>query len=67
MEDWNSMEFNGNLNTNSSIKNRSFWKTIKLLLADKTKKFSRITLIENKNIVSEEMPTSCQQTKNLNS
>ena len=43
-----------NLNTNILTKNRTFWKTVKLLLADKTTKLSRITLIEDENIISED-------------
>lgn len=44
-------EFNGNPNTNILTKNRTFWKTAKLFLAGKTKKFSRKTLIEKENII----------------
>ena len=40
-------EFYGNLNTNILTENRTFWKTVKPFLADKTKTFFRITLIED--------------------
>ena len=46
-----------NLNTNILTKTRTFWKTVKLLLADKTTKLSRITLIEDENIISEDNET----------
>ena len=44
----------GNLNTKILTENRTFWKTVKLFLADKTKKLSRITLKEDENIISED-------------
>ena len=46
-------EFYGNLNTKILTENRTFWKTVKLFLADKTKKLSRITLKDDENIISE--------------
>ena len=61
-------EFYGNINTNILTENRIFWKTVKSFLVDKTKKFSRITLIEKEGITSEDMKMGklCQETKNLN-
>ena len=47
-------EFYGNLNTKILTENRTFWKTVKLFLGDKTKKLSRITLKEDENIISED-------------
>ena len=43
-----------NLNTNISTKERTFWKTVKPFLADKTTKLYGITLIEDENIISED-------------
>ena len=37
--------FHSNLNTNILTENRTFWKTVKSFLTDKTNKISRITLI----------------------
>ena len=48
-------EFYGNLNTNVLTENRSFWKTVKPFLSEKSKKASKITLIEKEKIVSEEI------------
>ena len=47
-------EFYGNLNTNVLTENRTFWKTVKPFLSEKSKKASKITLIENEKIVSED-------------
>ena len=44
----------GSLNTNILTKTRIFWKTVTPFLSDKTKIFSRITLIEDENIISED-------------
>ena len=41
-----------NLNTNVLTKNRTFWKTVRPFLTDKTNKTSRITLIEEERIIS---------------
>ena len=48
------LEFYCNLNTKILIKNKTFQKTVKPFLADKTKKLSRIILIEDENIISED-------------
>ena len=45
-------EFYGNLNTNVLTENRTFWKTVKPFLSEKSKKSCKITLIENEKIVS---------------
>ena len=39
---------------NISSENRTFWKTVKLFLAEKYNKFSNITLIEDNQIFSQE-------------
>ena len=46
-------EFYGNLNTSVLTENRTFWKTAKLFLAEKSKKISKITLIENNQVISQ--------------
>ena len=45
-------EFYGNLNTNALTENKTFCKTVKLILAGKTKKVFKITLIEDNQIIS---------------
>ena len=42
-------KFYGNLNTSVLTDNRTFWKTIKPFLAEKSKKISKITLKELRN------------------
>ena len=45
-------QFYSNLNTNVLTENRTFWKTVKHFLTDKTNKTSRITLIEEERVIS---------------
>ena len=47
-------EFYGNLNTNILSENRTFWKTVKPFLSEKSQKTSKITLIENEEIISDD-------------
>ena len=47
-------QFYGNLNTNILTENRTFWKTVKSFLTDKTNKTSRITLIEKERVISQD-------------
>ena len=58
-------EFYGNINTNILTENRIFWKTVKSFLVDKTKKFSRVTLIEKEGITSEDMKMWKLSTQNM--
>ena len=46
--------FYSNLNTNILTENRTFWKTVKPFLTDKTNKTSRITLIEEERVISQD-------------
>ena len=46
-------EFYGNLNANVLTENRTFWKTVKPFLAEKSKKVSKTTLIEDNQIISQ--------------
>ena len=48
-------EFCGILETNVLTESRAFWKTIKPFLADKTNATSRITLTEDKKIISQDI------------
>ena len=48
-------EFYSNLNTNILTENKTFWKTVKPFLADKTNKTSRITLIEDEKTISQDI------------
>ena len=48
-------EFYSNLNTDILTENKTFWKTVKPFLADKTNKTSRITLIEDKKTISQDI------------
>ena len=45
--------FNTNVNTNILTESRTFWKTVKPFLTDKTSKISRITLLEEKKVISQ--------------
>ena len=47
-------EFYDNLNTTVLTENKTFWKTVKLFLTEKSKKVSKITLIENSQIISQD-------------
>ena len=47
-------QFYSNLNTNILAENRTFWKTVKPFLTDKTNKTSRITLIEEERVISQD-------------
>ena len=47
-------QFYSNLNTNILTENRTFWKTVKPFLKDKTNKTSRITLIEEERVISQD-------------
>ena len=47
-------QFYSNLNTNILTENRTFWKIVKHFLADKTNKTSRITLIEEEKVISQD-------------
>ena len=47
-------QFYSNLNTNILTENRTFWKTAKPFLTDKTQKTSRITLIEEERVISQD-------------
>ena len=47
-------EFYGYLNTSILTENRTFWKTVKPFLAEKSKKVSKITLIEDNQIISQD-------------
>ena len=47
-------QFYSFLNNNVLTENRTFWKTVKSFLADKTNKTSRITLIEEESIISKD-------------
>ena len=42
------------LDTNTLTDNSTFWKTVKPFVADKTKRFSRIVLEKDENIISED-------------
>ena len=42
-----------NLNEKDITDNKKFWQTVKPLLSEKTKSSEKITLIENKNLVSD--------------
>ena len=44
-------QFYSNLNTNISTEYRTFWKTVKPFLTDKTNKISRITLIDKERVI----------------
>ena len=46
--------FYSNLNASILTENRTFWKTIKPFLAEKSKKLSKITLIEGNQIISQD-------------
>ena len=46
-------QFHSNLNTNVLTENRTFWKTVKPFLADKTDKTSRRTLIVEERLISQ--------------
>ena len=46
-------EFYSNLNTNVLTENRTFWKTVKPFLAEKSKKVPKITLIDDNQIISQ--------------
>ena len=43
-----------NFTTNILTENRTFWKTVKPFLTDKTNKTSRITLIEEEKVISQD-------------
>ena len=47
-------EFYGNFNTSVLTENRTFWKTDKPFLAEKSKKVSKTTLIEDNQIISQD-------------
>ena len=47
-------QFYGNLNTNIFTKNKIFWKTVKPFLTNKTNKTSRVTLIEEERVISQD-------------
>ena len=47
-------QFYSNLNTNILTENRIFWKTVKLFLTVKTNRTSRITLIEEEKVISQD-------------
>ena len=47
-------QFYSNLNTNIMAENRTFWKTAKPLLTDKPNKTSRITLIAEERVISQD-------------
>ena len=47
-------EFYGNLNTRDLTENETFWKTVKPFLPEKSKKVSKITLIEDNQIISQD-------------
>ena len=47
-------EFYGNLNTSVLTENRTFWKTVKPFLAEKSKKVFKITLIEDNQVISQD-------------
>ena len=47
-------EFHGNLNTSVLTENSTFWKTFKPFLAEKSKKVSKITFIEDNQIISQD-------------
>ena len=47
-------EFYGNLNTSVLTENRTFWKTVKPFLSEKSKKVSKTTLIEDNQIISQD-------------
>ena len=47
-------EFDGNLNINVLTQNKTFWKTVKPFLTEKSKKVSKITLIEDNQIILED-------------
>ena len=47
-------EFYGNLNTSVLTENKTFWKTVKPFLTKKSKKVSKITLIEDNQIISQD-------------
>ena len=47
-------QFYDNLNTSVLTENRTFWKTVKPFLAEKSKKVSKITLIEDNQIISQD-------------
>ena len=48
-------EFYSNFNTNILTENKTFWKTVKPFLADKTNKTSRITLIEDEKTICQDI------------
>ena len=47
-------QFYSNLNTNILTENRTFWKTVKPFLTDKTNNTSRITSIEEERVISQD-------------
>ena len=47
-------QFYSNLNTNIMAENRTFWKAVKRLLTDKPNKISRITLIVEERVISQD-------------
>ena len=47
-------EFYDNLNTSVLTENKTFWKTVKPFLTEKSKKVSKITLIEDNQIISQD-------------
>ena len=47
-------QFYSILNTNNLTESRTFWKTVKPFLTDKTNKTSRITLIEEERVISQD-------------
>ena len=46
--------FCGNLNTSILTEDKTFWKTVKPFLAEKSKKVSKITLIEDNQVISQD-------------
>ena len=46
-------QYFSNLNEKDITDNKKFWQTVKPLLSEKTKSSEKITLIENKNLVSD--------------
>ena len=47
-------QFYNNRNTNILTENRTLWKTVKPFLTDKTTKTSRIALIEEERVISQD-------------
>ena len=47
-------EICGNLNTSILTEDKTFWKTVKPFLAEKSKKVSKITLIEDNQVISQD-------------